>query len=271
MAEPATALITGASSGIGRAAAAALAERGYRLLLGYSSGSDRIARVAADLTTRFGVRCVPVRADLRDHSTATGAIMAAIDATGPVSCLVNNAGVNDRTPATALDADRAHEVFAVNAFAPIALASAVGRHMIGAGIPGSIINVTSIHETVPITGGALYCASKAALGMATKVLALEFATHGVRVNAVAPGETATAMNGVADEQRYREIARPAIPLGRPGGTAEIASLIAYLAGPDSSYITGASITADGGLILTAAEANARHAGHSGGEPNRRAI
>ncbi|MEV6769297.1 SDR family oxidoreductase [Nocardia sp. NPDC051030] len=256
---PGTALITGASSGIGRAAAAALAERGYRLLLGYASGVDRIGRVAADLGDRFGVDCVPIRIDLRDPESAVDTCLAAA-ASHPLTCLVNNAGVNDRSDGTAIDFARMNEVLAVNALAPIALASAVGKQMIDAGVRGSIVNVTSIHETVPISGGTLYCASKAALGMATKVLALEFARHGIRVNSVAPGETATAMNGVHDEHRYREIARPDIPLGRPGGVAEIASVIAYLAGPESGYITGTSVLIDGGLALTAAEANARYAG-----------
>ncbi|APA99977.1 SDR family oxidoreductase [Nocardia seriolae] len=266
MSAPGTALITGASSGIGRATATALAARGHRLLLGFSAGGDRIGSVARDLTLRFGVDCVPVRIDLRDPDAALDTCLAAVEAAGDVSCLVNNAGINDRTPAAELPLDRMREVFAVNAFAPIALASAVGARMIGAGVRGSIVNVTSIHESVPITGGALYCAGKAALGMATKVLALEFAAHGIRVNAVAPGETATAMNGVTDETRYHAIARPAIPLGRPGSVGEIAGLIAFLTGPEASYITGVTVTADGGLGLTAAEANARWAGY-GSEPS----
>ena len=132
--------------------------------------------------------------------------------------------------------------------------------MISDGIPGSIVNITSVHDSVPITGGAIYCASKAALAASGKVLALEFARHGVRVNSVAPGETATAMNGVADESSYAKIARPAIPMGRPAGVHEVAAAAVFLAGPESSYLTGTTITVDGGLVLTAAEENARYAG-----------
>ncbi|MFJ6380909.1 SDR family oxidoreductase [Kitasatospora sp. NPDC092039] len=259
MADLHTVLITGASSGIGRAAARALARPGHRLLLGYATGEDRIHRLAGELRHATGVECVPVRADLGDPRAAVDSCLAAVDRVGRIDGLVNNAGVNDRSAADALDLKRADEVFAVNTLAPMALASAVGHRMIRDGVRGSIVNVTSVHETVPITGGALYCASKAALGMVTKVLALEFGRYGIRVNSVAPGETATAMNGVQDEDAYREIRRPDIPLGRPAGAEEIASLIAFLAGPDSGYLTGASVLADGGLALTAAEANARHA------------
>ncbi|MBT2676693.1 SDR family oxidoreductase [Streptomyces sp. ISL-14] len=258
MPDPHTTLITGASSGIGRAAARALARPGHRLLLGYATGEDRIRQVAGELQRTTGAECVPVRADLRDPEAAVDSCMAAVERAGRIDCLVNNAGINDRTAADALELKRADEVFAVNALAPMTLASAVGHHMIRGGVRGSIVNVTSVHETVPITGGALYCASKAALGMVTKVLALEFGRFGIRVNSVAPGETATAMNGVHDEDTYREISRPDIPLGRPAGVEEIASLIACLAGPGSGYVTGASVLADGGLALTAAEANARH-------------
>lgn len=254
-----TTLITGASSGIGRATARALARPGHRLLLGYGTGEHRIQQVAGELRRATGVECVPVRADLRDPETAVATCMAAVEQAGRIDCLVNNAGINDRSAADALEAKRAGEVFAVNTLTPMALASAVGRRMIHDGVRGSIVNVTSVHETVPITGGALYCASKAALGMITKVLALEFGRFGIRVNSVAPGETATAMNGVDDEDTYREISRPDIPLGRPGGAEEIASLIAFLAGPGAGYLTGSSVLADGGLALTAAEANARHA------------
>ncbi|MFD4656441.1 SDR family oxidoreductase [Kitasatospora sp. NPDC058444] len=259
MADLHTVLITGASSGIGRAAARALARPGHRLLLGYASGEDRIRRVAEELRRTTGAECVPVRADLREPQAAVDSCLAAVEEAGRIDCLVNNAGVNDRSAADALDLKRADEVFSVNTLAPMALASAVGHHMIRHGVRGSIVNVTSVHESVPITGGALYCASKAALGMITKVLALEFGPYGIRVNSVAPGETATAMNGVLDEDTYREISRPDIPLGRPGGAEEIGSLIAYLAGPGAGYVTGASVVADGGLVLTAAEANARHA------------
>lgn len=257
-----TALITGSSSGIGRAAAEALARNGYRILLGYSTGHDRVTDTASAIQARYGVGAIPVRMDLRDTTAAVDICLAAARDAGDLTCLVNNAGVNERSPATNLDLVRMNEVLAINTITPIILASHVGRLLAESGRGGSIVNVTSIHETVTISGGTIYCASKGALGMATKVLALEFAAHRVRVNSVAPGETATAMNGL-DEDTYAAVRRPAIPMKRPGGVHEIAAAIGFLTSPAASYITGTCLVADGGLVLTGADENVRSAQTSG--------
>jgi hypothetical protein len=116
------------------------------------------------------------------------------------------------------------------------------------------VNVTSVHEHVPLRGSAAYCAAKGGLGLLTKVMALELAEHGITVNAVAPGEIATPMTGQEDVDP-RQQPRPGIPLGRPGDAREVAALIVHLADPASSYTTGASYLVDGGMLLMAAEAN----------------
>jgi len=111
-----------------------------------------------------------------------------------------------------------------------------------------------VHEHVPLRGAAAYCAAKGGLGLLTKVMALELAEHGIAVNAVAPGEITTPMTGAADVDPSGE-ERPGIPLGRPGDAREIAAAIAFLASAEASYVTGASLVADGGMLLMAAEAN----------------
>jgi NAD(P)-dependent dehydrogenase (short-subunit alcohol dehydrogenase family) len=126
--------------------------------------------------------------------------------------------------------------------------------MISQGRGGRIVNVTSVHEHVPLRGSAAYCAAKGGLGMLTKVMALELAEHGITVNSVAPGEIATPMTGNADVDPSR-VRRPGIPMGRPGHAREIAAVVAFLASPSASYVTGASLVADGGLLLMAAIAN----------------
>lgn len=251
--------MTGASSGIGRAIALALAKNGHNLVLGYGHGVDRIQQVASEARVVHSVEAVPLRLDLRNTEATVAAVLECADTIGEIDCLINNAGINDRCAADALDINRIHDVLTVNTVTPMALASAVGRRMIARGISGSIVDITSIHDSIPISGGAIYCASKAALAASSRVLALEFARGGVRVNCVAPGETATAMNGVENESDYANIDRPAIPLGRPGGVHEVASAAVFLASSASSYLTGSTITVDGGLALTAAEENARSA------------
>jgi hypothetical protein len=126
--------------------------------------------------------------------------------------------------------------------------------MIAQGRGGRIVNVTSVHEHVPLRGSAAYCAAKGGLGMLTKVMALELADHAITVNSVAPGEIATPMTGNEDVDPAT-IERPGIPMRRPGHAQEIAAVIAFLASPEASYVTGESVVADGGLLLMAAIAN----------------
>jgi hypothetical protein len=122
--------------------------------------------------------------------------------------------------------------------------------MIDGGRGGRIINITSILARVPLTEGSAYCASKAALQMLTEVMALELAPHSITVNAVAPGHTATPINYAPDElARATEIPRPVIPAGRAAAPEEIAAAVAYLASPEASYSTGATLLVDGGLML----------------------
>jgi NAD(P)-dependent dehydrogenase (short-subunit alcohol dehydrogenase family) len=121
--------------------------------------------------------------------------------------------------------------------------------MIDQGRGGAIINVTSVHEHIPLSGSAPYTASKHGLGGLTKVMALELGPHRIRVNSVAPGQIATRMTGQEDEPPSESD----VPLGRAGDAREIGALIAWLASDQASYVTGASYVIDGGLMLIAAE------------------
>jgi NAD(P)-dependent dehydrogenase (short-subunit alcohol dehydrogenase family) len=127
------------------------------------------------------------------------------------------------------------------------------QRMIDAG-GGRIVNVTSVHEHVPLEGAAPYVAAKHGLGGLTKVMALELAQHGITVNSVAPGEIATPMTGNEDVDPTT-ISRPGIPAGRPGSAHEVAAAIAFLASDEASYVTGESFVVDGGMLLMAAMAN----------------
>jgi NAD(P)-dependent dehydrogenase (short-subunit alcohol dehydrogenase family) len=256
-----TAIVTGASSGIGRATAVALARQGLAIGIGYRS-DEAGARATADAVQAAGAHGRIFALDLAEPDAAAASIEAAIDALGGVGVFVNNAGVNRRCSVLEEDLAGWNRLLAADLTGPFFCAQAAARRMVAAGAGGRIVNVTSIHEHQPILGGGAYCTAKAGLGLLTQVMALELAPYGITVNAVAPGETATPMNGVADDVDAADIARPAIPVGRPGRAAEVASLIAYLAGDDAAYITGASLLVDGGLGLMAAIANAADAAGS---------
>jgi NAD(P)-dependent dehydrogenase (short-subunit alcohol dehydrogenase family) len=137
----------------------------------------------------------------------------------------------------------------VNLTSAFACARAAARIMVDGGRGGCIVNVSSVLAAAPLARAAAYCASKAGLEMLTRVLALEWARHGIRVCAVAPGHTVTPMNFRAPLPRADECARPEIPVGRPADASEIAAAIGYLVSPAARYVTGSSLTVDGGLLL----------------------
>ncbi len=237
------AIVTGASSGIGRATAILLAERGFDLAITYRS-SEQGAESTADAVRQAGGRAVAERLDLREGRSIAPALERLIGALGRVDVLVNNGGMYLQTSELADWAD----MFAVHVTGPWVAAQTVAPIMASLG-GGSIVNVTSILATEAQSGAAAYCAAKAGLAMLTRVLALELAGQRIRVNAVAPGNVATPSSFGAEVPDALTFERPIIPLRRPAAAAEIAAAIAFLASPDSAYTTGASLLVDGGLRL----------------------
>jgi NAD(P)-dependent dehydrogenase (short-subunit alcohol dehydrogenase family) len=247
------AIITGSDSGIGKATAVALAGRGHDIGITYSRDEDG-AKATAD-----EVRAHDRRAEVRHLDlTQTAEVQATIDelaqALGGVDILVNNAGSGASTPFLQIELAEWRDVLEVDLTGAFLAAQAAARRMVDSGTRGRIVNVTSVHEHVPLEGSTPYVVSKHGLGGLTKSMALELAEHGITVNSVAPGEIATPMTGQEDEDPRAE-ERPGVPVGRPGDAREVAELIAYLASPEASYTTGASYVVDGGMLLMAAQAN----------------
>ncbi|MCI3948988.1 MAG: putative short-chain dehydrogenase [Acidimicrobiales bacterium] len=250
-----TAIVTGADSGIGKATAVHLARQGCDVGITYRSDEEGARGTAAEVEA-LGRRAEVRHLDLSDPATGPLLVDGLADALGGLDVLVNNAGTGASIPFLEHGFDEWRSVLAVDLDGAFLCGQAAARRMVVAGRGGRIVNVTSVHEHVPLEGSSAYCAAKGGLGLLTKVMALELAPHGITVNAVAPGEIATPMTGNEDVDPAT-VERPQIPMGRPGDAHEIAALVAFLASPEASYITGESVVADGGLLLMAAVANQR--------------
>jgi len=249
------AIVTGSDSGIGNATAVILARQGWDIGITWHEDEDG-ASEAADEVRRHGRRAEVRQLDLTQVDHVHDVIGSLADALGGVNALVNNAGTGASTPFLEMELDEWRHVIATDLTGAYLAAQEAARRMVEEGDGGRIVNVTSVHEHVPKSGSSAYCAAKGGLGLLTKVMALELAEHGITVNAVAPGEIATPMTHQEDEDVTADD-RPAIPLGRPGDAREIGAVIAFLCSPEASYATGASFVIDGGMLLMAAEANAR--------------
>jgi NAD(P)-dependent dehydrogenase (short-subunit alcohol dehydrogenase family) len=244
----AVAIVTGGNTGIGRATAVALANSGCDIGITWHRDEQRAESVARAIEDA-GARCEVRYLDLRERHQAPPLIDELSRALGGVDVLVNNAGYATSKPFLETTAEEWQGVIEVNLTGAFLTAQAAARRMVKQGRGGAIINVTSVHEHIPLSGYAPYTAAKHGLGGLTKVMALELGRHGIRVNSVAPGQIATRLSGQEDEPPG-----PAhVPLGRAGDAREVGALIAWLASEEASYVTGASYVVDGGLMLIAAE------------------
>jgi NAD(P)-dependent dehydrogenase (short-subunit alcohol dehydrogenase family) len=243
------AIVTGSDSGIGRATAVALARAGHDVGITWHSDEEGAGQTA-DLVRSAGRRAAVARLDLTDAPAR--AVGGLADELGSLWALVNCAGANHRAELVEDSEQGWRRAIEVNLTGPVLCAQAAARRLVDARAGGRIVNVTSVHEREPLRAAAAYSSAKAGLGMATRVLALELAQHGITVNAVAPGHIATPMTG-KDGVDPSSVDLPQIPLGRPGGPGEVAALIAFLVSDAAAYVTGASYLVDGGLLLTAAD------------------
>jgi NAD(P)-dependent dehydrogenase (short-subunit alcohol dehydrogenase family) len=173
---------------------------------------------------------------------------------GGLDVFVNNAGTMHHDSFLDLDLETWRRILDVDLTGAFLCGQAAARIMVSQGRGGRIVNVTSVHEHVPLKASAAYCSAKGGLGRLTQVMALELMDEDITVNAVAPGEIATRMAADPDEDPAGS-ARPMIPAGRPGHVEEIAAFVTFLASPEASYATGQSYVVDGGMLLMAAVAN----------------
>ncbi|MGA4838797.1 3-oxoacyl-ACP reductase family protein [Streptomyces sp. G45] len=236
-----TALVTGGSRGIGAATAIRLAQEGADVAITYVRGEEAAREVVAKIETA-GRRGFAVRADAADAGDAAGAVERAADDLGGLDILVNNAGVGVLGPLETLalaDVDRVLDVNVRGVF----LASQAAAARMGRG--GRVITIGScVAQRVPGPGATLYATSKAALIGLTKALARELGERGITANVVHPGPIDTDMNPA--DGPFAESQAAGTAVGRFGQADEVASLVAYLAGDEAGYVTGAEVSVDGG-------------------------
>ena len=242
-----TALVTGSTSGIGKAAALALAARGAHVLV-VGRNEERAEQVVAEIEGNGG-RASFRLTTLGDLESAQDLVEWATEAgDGHVDILINNAGVALLGPSNAATEAEFDETFALNVKVPFFLVASLAPAMAERGW-GSIVNVSTMVASFGQAGMAMYGASRAALELLTKAWAAEYGASGVRVNAVAPGPTRTPMIAGIGEDMANQIAALA-PAGRIGEPEELAAAIVFLASDDGSYVHGVTLAVDGGRVAT---------------------
>jgi NAD(P)-dependent dehydrogenase (short-subunit alcohol dehydrogenase family) len=245
--EDRTALVTGAARGIGRAVAIAAAAAGARVVV--LDLDRRGAEETARMVASAGGSALVATCDITDPGAREAVLHDTASSFGWPDVLVNNAGVQMVDSALTLDEGAWQRTIAVNLEAPFRLTQALAREWVARGVAGSVVNIASIAGLVHFPLHAAYSTSKAALRALTGAFALELAPYGIRVNAVAPGHVNTAMSLVArDPARLAERLRQ-IPLARLGVPEDIAGVVVYLASARAAYVTGQTITVDGGYTL----------------------
>jgi len=244
-----SAIVTGASRGIGRAIALGYAQAGADVVINHATDQP-VPQEMVDLIGAHGGRAVAVQADVGNLAEHAKLVDAALAHFGRIDILVNNAAMKRKTPVLEVTEAMWDETLRVNLKGAFFLAQRVAQVMVSAGTPGRIINITSIHESKPLNNASLYAISKSGLGMVTQALALELAPHRITVNSLIPGAYLTHMNldTMLDPAR-REASGKKIPLGRLGEPEDLVAAAILLASPQSDYLTGTSIKVDGGGSL----------------------
>ncbi len=236
------AFVQGGSRGIGAAIVKRLAREGATVAFTYVSSSDKADEVVEAITTAGG-QAIAIRADSADAEALQLAIRQTVNSFGKLDILVNNAGVLAMGSLAELSLANLDCTLAVNVRSVFVASQEAARHM---NDNGRIINIGSTNaERMPFAGGAIYAMSKSALVGLTKGMARDLGSRGITVNNVQPGPVDTDMNPADGD--FAELLKPMMAVGRYGKDEEIASFVAYLAGPEAGYITGASLTIDGGF------------------------
>jgi len=240
-----TAIVTGASRGIGKAIAIFLAKEGAEVIINYSSSLENANKVVSEITS-FGGNAYPLQADISNENSVNELIKTVLDKSKTIDVLVNNAGITKDGLLMRMKTDDWQKVLDLNLSGVFYCTRAVSRQMLKQR-KGRIINITSVVGLMGNPGQANYSAAKAGVVGLTQSAAKEFASRGITVNAVAPGFISTDMT----KDLNSESILSAIPLGRFGNPEDVAGAVRFLASdPSAAYITGQTIQVDGGMVMS---------------------
>ena len=245
------AIITGSATGIGQAMAIKMASEGAAIVVDYVGNPDTPKDTVQKIEAAGG-KVLAVMADVSQPDHVAQLIQQTVQQFGRLDIFVNNAGIEYKHPFTEFPFDQIQKILAVDLVGPILCAQAAAMQMIAQGGGGRIINISSVHEDLPMTGNAIYCAAKGGLRMLTRTIAVELAPHQITVNNIGPGAVYTPIDADVQADPAKEAQLMAeIPLARWGKPEEIAGLAVYLASDEASYITGSTYFIDGGMLRQA--------------------
>jgi glucose 1-dehydrogenase len=249
-------LVTGGSSGIGQAIAVRFAEYGANVAINYlrapeeAHDTEEQVHACVRRLQHHGVRDVLVAGDVSDEQQVVAMVQTAVEGLGGIDVIVNNAGIQISRPSEELSSADFDRVLAVNLRGSFLCAREAIRHFLDKEKPGSIVNVSSVHQLIPKPNYLGYSASKGGMQNLTRTLALEYAGRGIRVNGVGPGATVTPINRAwIDDPVKRQAVEDHIPMKRAGEADEMAGVTCFLASDLAAYVTGQTIFVDGGLTL----------------------
>ena len=247
--EQKVALVTGSDSGIGRAIALAMAAEGATVVVNYAHNKDKGQEVY-DQITQQGGKSLLLQADVSQYQQAVGLVQQTVEHFNRIDILVNNAGMEIHSPFLDVTEEQFDRVVGIDMKGAFFCAQAAAQQMVKASIAGRIINISSVHEDIPMPQNVPYCCAKGGIRMLARTICLELAPHNITVNNIAPGAVDTPIDAdvKADQQKYNALLNE-IPLHRMGQPEEIAKLAVFLASDASAYITGATMTIDGGLSV----------------------
>lgn len=237
-------LVTGGATGLGWAIAEAFGRAGARVALS-DLVSDRVERACVELGAQ-GIACRGFAADVRDAAAVRRLVGDVVTAFGLPDVTVANAGIYPNTPFLDLTEEEWDQVLDTNLKGVFLTCQTVARAMVAGNRGGQLVAIASGAASSAFWGWSHYCASKAAVVMLVRAMALELGEHGIRVNAVLPGYIDVAEGGAHLDEEYKSAARAAIPIGRPGEPVDIARAVLLLASPLAAYINGAALAVDGG-------------------------